>query len=208
MATRSPSQAKRTLDVSNTGPVQLKIIPTGETTATLQLGVDYAKAPVPQFHYDADYCDVREGRTGVILIFGKLRPEGSQLRTKIEISMSPKYFVQQLWKGARPICKGLAEDWGAKRLTDLVSLSDPDRVQCLRANNVFMGRLEDEAVLDFYYISPGDIHLVHKRGKPAIDLEPVVRVGVSSLLLLEFLEKCEPLATRLRAEIDGDENDD
>ena len=83
-------------------------------------------------------------------------------------------------------------------LEPLSDLPDPDKVQCFRANTVFMPLLVGESVIDFYYISPGDIHLARDHRRSEIPLEPVVRVVLSTPLLVEFLDKCQPFADRLR----------
>jgi len=64
------------------------------------------------------------------------------------------------------------------------------RKQCFHGGSV------ERAVLDFYYISPGDIHLAQIKKRSDVPLEPVVRVVISSPLLYEFLEMCKPLAEK------------
>ena len=194
-----------TLEVSGKGPVRLRVTAVDSTTATLEIGVDYALAPVPGLHYDADYSDVVEGRTGVVLVFGKLRPGGKDLRTKIEIAFSAEYFVKQVWRSSRGFHETVRRLSAGKELAAVDSPQETERVQCFRSNNVFMAVLGEEAVLDFYYISPGDIHLAQKERRPDISLEPIVRVLVSTPVLLEFLEKCRPFAERWRAAFEEEE---
>lgn len=185
------------LEVSSTGPVRLRIVPVDATTALMEIGVNYAQAPVPLLNYDADYCDVVQGRTAITLIFGKLKAGSNQLRTKIEIAFSEEHFFRQLWGSTRELHDAI-EKLSRRFAPNPVSAVETDKVQCLRANNVFMAVLGGEAVLDFYYISPGDIHLVRQKHKKEISLDPVVRVVVSTPVLLEFLDKCRPFADALR----------
>src|SRR5258708_9773958 len=146
------------LEVSGKGPVRLRITPLNSTSSLLEIGVDYALAPVPHFHYDADYCEVATSRTGVVVIFGKLRPGSDSLRTKIEIAFSSENFARAVWLPSRSVHETVRKLAERKNLTP-IQARDTEKVQCFRANNVFMAVLSSEAVLDFYYISPGDIHL-------------------------------------------------
>jgi hypothetical protein len=185
------------LEVSSKGPVRLRVRSVDATTAIMEIGVDYAQAPVPHLNYDADYCDVVQGRTGITFVFGKLKAGSGHLRTKIEITFSEEHFYRQVWGTSRDLHR-IVEQSGHSKLSPVESFSDTDKVQCLRANNVFMAVLGEEAVLDFYYISPGDVHLARQKQKKEIALDAVVRVVVSTAVLVELLEKCKPFADRLR----------
>ena len=44
--------------------------------------------------------------------------------------------------------------------------------------------------MDFYYISPRDVHFLKLKQISAATLEPVVRVVMDTALVYEFLEKC------------------
>jgi hypothetical protein len=194
-----------TLEVSGHGPVRLRIVPIDHASATVEIGVDYSRAEVPQLHYDADYCDVIETRTGITIVFGKLIAGAQALRTKIEIAYSPQYFFRHLWKSTRALHESVRSMVQGSELSPLSHLSDPDKVQCLRSNNTFIAVMPGEAVLDFYFISPGDIHLARQTKKHDIHLSPVVRVAVSTPLLFEFLEKCKPLADALKSKLAEEE---
>jgi hypothetical protein len=193
------------LEVSGRGPVRLRVVSAEASMVTIEIGIDYSKASVPHLHYEADYCDVVAARAGVALSFGKLRPGADVLRTKVEISFSEEFFIRNVWKTTRELHQTTRTMARGRELAPLSGLADPDKVQCFRANNVFMAVLPSEAVLDFYYISPGDIQLAQQRKKPDIDLEPVVRVLVSTPLLLEFLDKCKPLAETIAPPIESEE---
>jgi hypothetical protein len=186
------------LEVSGKGPVRLRVVQLSATTASMEIGVDYAQAPVPLLNYDADFCDVVQGRPDIVLVFGKLKAGSEELRTKIEITFSNEYFFRQLWRGSRDLQKTIETMAKGESLSPIDSLKDTEKVQCLRANNVFMAVLGGEAVLDFYYISPGDIHYARLKQKKEIALDPVVRVVVSLHLLLEFLNKCKPFGESLK----------
>jgi hypothetical protein len=176
-----------------------------QATAMLEIGIDYGQAPLPLVHYDADYCNVVQGRTGVILIFGKLKAGSCDLRTKIEITFSDEQFFRQLWGTSRDLHETVRKQTANQRLAAIDPVGDTDKVQCLHSNNVYMALMGGEAVLDFYYISPGDIHLVRMKKRAEVALEPVVRVVVSTPLLADFLDKCESFVERLRARFADEE---
>jgi hypothetical protein len=79
-----------------------------------------------------------------------------------------------------------------RRLDPIRPNTDTDKVQTFRANNVFMGIWSEDAVLDFYYMSPREMAELPRQQKVEADLEPIVRVAMETVLLLEFLEKCRP----------------
>lgn len=171
----------------------------------VEVGVDYSLAPVPNFHYDADYCDVLESRTGVVLVFGKLRTGEDALRTKIEIEFSGENFAKLVWGSSRLVHEAVKRLSQGKNLAPMIHPKETEKVQCFRANNVFMAVLPSEAVLDFFYISPGDIHFAQMKKKSEVVLEPVVRVLISTPLLYEFLEQCRPLGEKFTAIMEMEE---
>jgi hypothetical protein len=209
MGSKSLRPAKEgTLEVSGKGPVRLRVTALSSTSSLLEIGVDYSLAPVPHLHYDADYCEVGQSRTGVVLMFGKLKSGTTELRTKVEIAFSIENFVKTVWLSSRAVHEAVRVLSEGKRLAPLSRTADTEKVQCFRANNVFMAVLSSEAVLDFYYISPGDIHLAQSKKRTEVALEPVIRVVVSTPLLYEFLEKCRPLGEEFAATIGEEESGD
>lgn len=199
-------QREAPLVVSGRGPVQLRLVSAGPSTAFVEIGINYGQAEPPHINYSADYCDVLQGRTGVTLIFGKLKPGPTpELRTKIEITFSEEHFVRHLWGSSREMEKTVAAQVRGMELSELAPVAEADKVQCLQSNNVFMAVLGSEVVMDFYYISPGDIHLVRSKQKAEIALDPVVRVVTTAPLLMEFFTKCRPFAEKLSPKFSDEE---
>lgn len=189
----------RALEVSSTGPVTMRIVEApgeGENRLHMELGIDYSKADVPERFYYADYCDVQGARSGYSLIFGKLNPGTSRLRTKVDVTFPEEMFRLQLWGNSRDFHQGIRRIAEKVDFPPVERVEDTDKVQSFRSNNVFMGMWGEESVMDFYYLSPRDIHFVRKRQKHEVALEPVIRVVLPTALLFEFLEKCRPYAER------------
>lgn len=186
----------RSIAAQPKGPVRLHFVESGDQTL-LELGVDYEKAEVPDRRYYADYCKVVESRSAITLIFGRLDPSNSVLRTKVEISFPETLFLNQLWQSSREAHESLEKHLAAKRIAPLQEPQETDKVQGFRANNVFMASISDDAILDFYYIAPPDIHFVRTGKRSDVYLEPIIRIALGTPLMLEFLDQCRPHAERI-----------
>jgi hypothetical protein len=186
----------RSLAAQPKGPVRLRFIE-GEHGTLLEIGVDYERAEVPDRRYYADYSNVIQARSGLSLVFGRLVPGESTLRTKVEISFPETLFLLQLWRSSRKFHEQLEKEFKAGRLPEIYKLQDTNIVQAFRANNVFMARMGDDAIMDFYYIAPPDIHFVRAGRRSDVHLEPIIRIAMPTALTLDFLEQCRPHAERL-----------
>jgi hypothetical protein len=174
------------LQVARDGPVNVQVVQTGPNQFICQIAVDYRHAPIPDRAYYADYCDIQRARSGFGLFFGKLITGTSKLRTKIEIDFSEEMFNKQLWATSREFHKTVQSAVETMHFAPMNEVEDTDKVQTFRSNNVCMVAMGEEAVMDFYYLSPRDVQ--QQGGSPG--LEPVVRVVMPTPLILEFLEKC------------------
>jgi hypothetical protein len=179
------------------GAVRMRVIQTGPKENTVELKVEYDKAEVPARAYYADYCDVIKGRSGVSLLFGKLKPGTSVLRNKVEIVFPEELFVRQLWKNSRNLHERMREEFARRPLEPIPDLTDTDTVQAFRANNVMMIGARDEALMDFYYIAPTEVHYAYLKKKAEITLDPVIRIVLSGSLVFELLEKCEKIVEQI-----------
>lgn len=189
MSKRHMSVSQRGVQASS-GPVQLRVVERAADHSVMEIGIDYSRVDVPERAYYADYCDVQQGRVDFSLLFGKLIPGSNALRTEIEIAFPQELLVAQLWGGSRDLQKTVMQIAEKKPLQPLEDIKPTDKVQTFRANNVFMGVWGEDAVLDFYFISPRDMHYFMTQNLSNISLEPVIRVVVGTALLAEFLEKC------------------
>jgi hypothetical protein len=198
MSKKSPHRSALAHSISS-GPVHFRIVHDAGYQTMAELGVDYSKADVPERAYYADYVDVQRGRSGITLLFGKLIPRTTHLRTQVEVIFPDDMFLRQLWGTTREVHKVLIEHRPPWRIEPVDQASETDKVQTFRSNNVFIGTWGDEAVADFYYLSPRDFYLVKQGGMTRVGLEPVIRVVLYPGLLLEFFEKCKKLVPALEA---------
>jgi hypothetical protein len=178
------------LQVSGGAAVKMRFLQTDQGQGLCEFMVDYRQAAVPERFYYADYCDVQRARSGFGLLFGKLVVGTSKLRTKIEIDFPQEMFVKQLWPSTKDFYKAVQTIAQKMHFPTVADVEDTDKVQTFRANNVFMGAWGEEAVVDFYYISPREMHYARLQQRVDAGLEPVIRVLMSTALMFEFLEKC------------------
>jgi hypothetical protein len=181
---------------SNVGPVQIRVNQSGQLIMA-EIGIDFSKADVPDRSYYADHCEVQRARAGISLLFGKLAPKCDHLRTQVDIIFPDDLFVKQLWGSTRDMHQQLESSVFKGRLDHVGEVASTDKVQTFRANNVFIGIWTDEVVADFYYLSPRDLHYVRTGAQAEVGLEPVLRIVMSSGLLLEFFDKCRILVSEL-----------
>src|SRR5690349_17938181 len=85
------------------GPVHFRVVRDLGAQTLAEIGVDYSKAEIPDRAYYADYVDVQRARSGVSLLFGKLRPGTDELRTQVEIVFPDDMFLRQLWGTSRDL---------------------------------------------------------------------------------------------------------
>ena len=172
-------------------PVTVRIVHAGPVQTTVEMAIDYRCVDIPNRAYFADYCDVQKGRIGYSLVFGKLEAGGTTVRTKIEVTFPKEMFFRLLWGTSR----GIHEILGKLPLQKLEPIKPnihTDKVQTFRANNLFMGMWGEDAVLDFYFLSPRSLGELNLTPKVEAELEPIIRVAMDTALLYEFLEKCRP----------------
>jgi hypothetical protein len=106
-------------------------------------------------------------------------PRTGKLRTQVEISFSRDAFVAQLWKSSREFHEVLKRNPDLQ-LPPLGDVVYSDTVHTSRANCVFMSMMGEEAILDFYYIAPNEVHFVKLGRRNQVNLDPVIRICLPS----------------------------
>jgi hypothetical protein len=181
------------------GAVRYRLIAAPGATTGIEIGLDYARAPVPSHFYFADYLSVDEDASQVMFTFGKLdKPHTGGLRSKVEVYFNPVMFVKQFWIHTRPMQPQLEQylkDHGLKSLEPTELLGAP-RVQTFQANNVSIIMTEGESMMDFFYLSPKDLFYKPQKGEK-IDIEALVRILLSPSLLMLLLTESQPFAEKL-----------
>ena len=181
------------------GAVRYRPIAAPGAATGIEIGLDYAKAPVPSHFYFADYLSVDEDASQVMFTFGKLdKPRSDRLRSKVEVYFNPVMFVKQFWTHTRPMQPQLEQylkDHGLKSLESTELLEAP-KVQTFQANNVSIIMTEGESMMDFFYLSPKDLFYKPKKGEK-IDIEALVRILLSPSLLMLLLTESQPFAEKL-----------
>jgi hypothetical protein len=192
----------------SSGAVRYRLMGSSQNPVGIELGVDYAKAPVPEHFYVADYLFVEEDQSQIMLTFGKLdRPATDKLRSKVEIYFNPLMFVKQLWATSREfhqMLKKYIEDRGLRPPT-WERLFEAPKAQTFQSNQVLMLLTEGESLLDFFYISPKDMYYKPRMAEK-LDIEPLVRIILTPELIASFLDSCKPLAEKLTLKY-GDKNE-
>lgn len=177
--------------------------PLGSTSqpSGIEIGIDYAKAPVPTHFYFADYLSVDEDSSQVMFTFGKLdKPATDRLRTKVEVYFNPFMFVKQFWAQTRQVHATIRKYVESRGLVPALptKLLEAPKVQTFQSNNGAIVVSEGEGLLDFFYLSPRDIFYKPPKGEK-IDIEALVRVLLSPSLLLLLFTESEPIAAKLSA---------
>jgi hypothetical protein len=192
-------QLARTEEWVTSGAVRYRPIASTGVFTGVEIGLDYAKAPVPSHFYFADYLSVDEDSSQVMFTFGKLdKPHTDRLRSKVEVYFNPVMFVKQFWAQTRQMQSQLeqyVQDHDLKPIEPVALLEAP-KVQTFQANNVSILMTEGESMMDFLYLSPKDLFYKPQKGEK-IDVEALVRILLSPSLLLLLFTESQPFAEKL-----------
>jgi len=191
-------------DIIGSGPVQYMI---GKPGGALSLKVDYSEAPVPPHYYVADYFYVKLVGFRVLIVFGKFDEAGKELRNKLEIYIPVTSFLRQMHVSSREFHQTLREaatkfqfqPIGAGSL-DVGLDKNQGKVQSIQSNNVLMAFVDMDCMLDFFYLSPRELHFNPPKRKD-IELQALIRVMIDPPTMLGLLNECEIIAKELEAKL-------
>lgn len=161
----------------------------------VEVGFDISSAPVPPRHYVAEVCfvDVNDGH--LRLVFGqRALGIGEELESAIVIRLSPHAahnFVDLIFGMTHPGLEAIAATMNIAPTPLLSSITRPVHVAHLAANMAAVGVSGYESCLDFYQTSP--FAMKHIEKKKQIGVEPVVRVNLSTGLLLSLASEAKSL---------------
>jgi hypothetical protein len=178
---------------------QTFISPDGRSVA--QLGLDLSQAVVPDRKYAADTCSLLYSNQTVRIIFGQERFNGDGLRSAVVVKMSPRAVVQLLAMidSTMPasFVEALLGTEGVEVQKLASSTMEPAQVTVVLAANLAMPAVSGmEACIDFYQASPFALGVTMQSHSDKLAVEAVVRVDLSTGLLLGLLEELRRIRTQ------------
>jgi len=153
------------------------------------MGVDLAKAPVPDRKFTADTCAVIDSAYTLKLVFGQERIDGKGLRSAIVVQMgrgSGGNFVRICDSMANPSIAEIAQLDGIPSEKLSPAGEEPPQALTLSANMPLAGISGQEACIDFYQASPFAMGIAVRSDK--LSLESVVRVDLRTSLFFGLLD--------------------
>jgi hypothetical protein len=165
----------------------------------IEIRIDFGSlAPPTNYCYaDSLHLAIDEDLRMAVLSFGLRNKATNKFADRIDVAMPRKPLCDQFWNSTRDVEKtldGFLEATGPAPKLRPISPPEPQpQVTTFFANAIFVALGEGEATLDFYHMPPRAVHLA-KTQKADIELLPVVRVIVSSVLTKHFFETLRPHA--------------
>jgi hypothetical protein len=171
--------------------------PEGET-GPIQIGVNFGLAPEPvQYYYsDSVYLALDEELRMALLSFGRREVSTNKFGERIEIVMPARALFAQFWSSSKEVqvtVDKIFESAGSKFKERPMASPDAPPVASIFANLIFVAVGEGESVLDFYQLSPREVHFA-KTQKKDMNLQPAIRVFASTVLMRHFFNLLRPHA--------------
>jgi len=177
------------------GPVRYRL-PEDEA-GPIQISVDYGLAVVPDQYYYADSFSLqRDDKLGIaVLVFGRSASSEPGARDRLEIAMPESSLFDTFWRSSRSVEQSLDQQLASMKKKGIARPAPAEvaRRATLYANNIFIATGGTETCLDFYYLSPRDVHLAKTR-KAQIELFPIIRVIISPVLVKYMFNELRPHA--------------
>lgn len=171
----------------------------GQTTSSL--GIDLARAPVPDRRYVADVVSVIHGSHVIKLLFGQEKVS-SGLRSLIVIHMAP-FAVNAFVFAILGMKNSAVDDALATSHIDAGLLSkitdEPEQTVAMTASVAAAAVSGPEACVDFYQISP--FSRMNVVASKKINVDPVVRVDLSTSLLVALVGKLKEISSNFPDEV-------
>jgi hypothetical protein len=166
------------------------------------ISVDGAALESPRNVYDADITWIEMSRGGTVSIFfAKLARGRESLKSRIEIRYPPEDFFNHFWNNSRDFHERLRDfvhKWPVPEPPPNVEDWPADKDHSEWVNFDYMAHSGTEGTIDFYHMPPSGIARYAQIEKPEVlELNPVVRVLLTSAELLRLLDRCEPIAREI-----------
>lgn len=161
----------------------------------IEIKVDFSQVAEPANYYYADSLriSVDDGQQIAALSFGRREGMTNTFADRIDVAMPLKPLLGPFWTSARSLEEAVDKILEASGITvKLPAMAAPEtQAATLFANMIFLSAGDGESTFDFYHMSPRDVHLA-KTQRKNIQLHPIVRVIMSSVLTKEFFNKLRP----------------
>jgi hypothetical protein len=163
----------------------------------IEIKIDFGLVPAPINYYYADslHLALDKNLRMAVLSFGRRNATTNKFADRIDVVMPEKSLLDQFWKSSLEIQRTLEKIFavtGAPPKLQPVYIPESEATTFF-ANAIFAALGEGESTLDFYHMPPRAVHLA-KTQKADIQLLPIVRVIISSVLTKYFFETLRPEA--------------
>jgi len=165
--------------------------PDGNTSFTFKVNI--GEAPVPNRRFYADSAAVMFDNGQLRIVLGQRKLVGRSLKSAVVVFMSGQ-AAQQFMKTCETFYPEIQE-YAKKHdinegLTELTE--EPEHTTSVTANIIVAGFTGREGCLDLYNASPFVIATL-RRGGRKMAVDPIVRVDLSTGLMLAILDKLDSL---------------
>lgn len=162
------------------------------------VGLDVSKAPVPSRRYAAEACAVDSDGRDMRIVFVQSAVFGDEIETALVVRMNPTAVVQyaeSVTSMKSPNLTEIAEIMKVVPEPLLEIKSRPHQTVKVVANLVSMAVAGHETCIDFYHASAFAVR--KSEGQNKIEVEPVVRVDMSTSLFLSLNDRMQEIASQL-----------
>jgi hypothetical protein len=160
---------------------------------SMQIKFDFSRLPEPALYYYADCLALRVDAENqmVILSVGRRDAERRTFADRVEIVMPVDKLLGDFWKSARDIEATVDQILRAQDWLEFPFQMEPPTgpAQTFYANLLFMAVGIGESSLDFYQLSPRQIHFAKSGLLNELQVLPVLRVAMSTGLSKRFLSE-------------------
>jgi len=164
-------------------------LPQGEN-GPLQLHLDMAQARIPDifFYSNIVFLQADYNLASVRISFGRVVEKPAKSMRRVDIVMPESAisrYITSIKNIEGTVNKALERIKGSP--IKEVAQPETDQVVTLYANHIYASVSGEESCMDFYYISPRDLHIARTQ-KGNIALDPVIRVPLSTVLFKHLNE--------------------
>jgi hypothetical protein len=180
---------KTTAHTQTQGAVRFETRPDG----SMQIKFDFSHLPEPTLYYYADCLALRADAENqmVVLSVGRSDSDRRRFADHVEIVMPLDKLLGDFWKSARDIEATVDQILRTQDWLEFPFRMEPPTgpTQTFYANLLFMAVGIGESSLDFYQLSPRQIHFAKSGLLNEMQVLPVLRVTMSTPLSKRFLSE-------------------